>query len=65
MHQNLIFGKLTDFFVGGAKRRHRNGLEICNSSDFGVSLRFGSNSFYPKFLKTDWRPRFARRIRNF
>ena len=30
----------------------------------GVSLQFGSNSFYPKFLKTDRKPRYARQERN-
>jgi hypothetical protein len=29
-----------------------------------VSLQFGSNSFYPKFLKTDRMPRYARQERN-
>src|SRR3990167_11250828 len=29
-----------------------------------VSLQFGSKSFYPKFLKTDRKPRYARHKRN-
>ena len=31
---------------------------------FGVSLQFGSNLFYPKFLKTDRKLRYARQNRN-
>src|SRR3989338_2365023 len=49
--------------LGGALRRQPKSRSIFRKSDFGVSLQFGSNSFYPKSQKTDKKPRSARQKR--